>query len=184
MTIRLAAPLQIDSVVDGYGIRTVLWTQGCSHNCPFCQNPGTHDFDGGYVEEVSEVLKEIKGLKNQDGITLSGGDPVFQIDAITKIAKYTKSLGMNVWCYTGFLYEDILKMAKGKPVYLEFLENVDVLVDGKFEIENKSYDVLFRGSTNQRLIDVPLSLKRGHVVNLREDDGIMSNFKKEVKMYI
>ena len=91
MTIRLAAPLQRDSVVDGYGVRTVIWTQGCSHNCPFCQNPQTHDFAGGEEVELKEIFEELKTLKDQDGITLSGGDPLFQIEPITEIAKYAKN---------------------------------------------------------------------------------------------
>ena len=93
MTIRLAAPLQSDSVVDGFGVRTVIWTQGCSHNCPFCQNPQTHDFEGGAVFEIEDILEEINNLSNQDGITLSGGDPLFQIDAVTEISKHAKKIG-------------------------------------------------------------------------------------------
>ena len=184
MKICLAAPLQPDSVVDGYGIRTVLWTQGCSHNCPFCQNPGTHDFDGGFVSDTEELKHEISELKNQDGITLSGGDPLFQIEAITDIVKYAKSIGLNIWCYTGFTYEEIIKMSKSNPIYLEFLNNIDVLVDGKFEIENKSFDVLFRGSTNQRLVDVKSSLNSKKVVLMPEDDGIMEKFTSKEKVYI
>ena len=184
MNIRLAAPLQPDSVVDGYGIRTVVWTQGCSHNCPFCQNPGTHDFDGGYEISVEKICEELADLKNQDGITLSGGDPLFQLDAVLEIARYAKSIGLNVWCYTGFTYEQIVTMGKNKPNYIEFLNTIDVLVDGKFEIENKSYDVLFRGSKNQRLIDTKSSLLLGEVVLLPESDGILEKFEFKQKVYI
>lgn len=184
MTIRLAAPLQSDSVVDGFGIRTVIWTQGCSHNCPFCQNPQTHDFNGGAEFELDDIFSELDELKNQDGITLSGGDPLFQIEAVTEIAKYAQRIGLNVWCYTGFTYEEILKLNKTNPKYLEFLNNIDVLVDGKFEIEKKSLDCLFRGSTNQRLIDMKETLKQNKVVLLKEKDGIMDKFKLKEKMYI
>lgn len=184
MTIRLAAPLQSDSVVDGFGIRTVIWTQGCSHNCPFCQNPQTHDFNGGAEFELEDIFSELDNLKNQDGITLSGGDPLFQIEASTEIAKYAKGIGLNVWCYTGFTYEEILKLSKTNPKYLEFLNNVDVLVDGKFEIDKKSFDCLFRGSTNQRLIDMKETLKQKKIVLLKETDGIMENFSKKEKLYI
>lgn len=184
MTIRLAAPLQSDSVVDGFGIRTVIWTQGCSHNCPFCQNPQTHDFNGGAEFELEDIFRELDELKNQDGITLSGGDPLFQIDAVTEISKYAKSIGLNVWCYTGFTYEKIMEMSKTNPKYLEFLKYIDVLVDGKFEIEKKSLDCLFRGSTNQRLIDMKETLKQNKVILLKENDGIMDKFKQKEKMYI
>lgn len=184
MTIRLAAPLQSDSVVDGFGIRTVIWTQGCSHNCPFCQNPQTHDFNGGVNFDLDDIFSELDGLSNQDGITLSGGDPLFQIDAVTEISKHAKKIGLNVWCYTGFTYEGILEMSKKNPKYLEFLNTIDVLVDGKFEIENKSLDCLFRGSTNQRLIDMKETLKKDKVILLKENDGIMDSFKHKEKIYI
>ena len=104
MKIRLAAPLQNDSVVDGFGVRTVIWTQGCAHNCPFCHNPGTHDFNGGKEFTLDEIYEELDNLPKQDGITLSGGDPLYQIDAVTEIAKYAKKKGLNIWCYTGFTF--------------------------------------------------------------------------------
>lgn len=184
MNIRLAAPLQCDSVVDGYGVRTVIWTQGCSHNCPFCQNPQTHAFDGGIVYTLDEIKKELDNLPKQDGITLSGGDPLYQIEAVTEIAKYAKKIGLNIWCYTGFTYEEIIKMSEKNPKYLEFLNNIDVLVDGRFEIAKKSMNVLFRGSTNQRLIDVKKTLKYKKVILLPETDGIMEKYQKEEKIYI
>lgn len=184
MKIRLAAPPQPDSVVDGYGIRTVIWTQGCSHNCPFCQNPQTHDFNGGEEYDVKEICNFLDILTDQDGITLSGGDPMFQAEASKMIAEYSQKIGLNVWCYTGFTYEELLELAKKKPAILELLENIDVLVDGKFEIEHKSLNVLFRGSTNQRLIDVKASLKNNRVVLYEEDDGILNSWQKKSKLYI
>lgn len=184
MTIRLAAPLQSDSVVDGFGVRTVIWTQGCYHNCPFCQNPSTHDFNGGMEFDIEDILEEIKLLDNQDGITLSGGDPLFQIDAITEIAKYSKSIGLNVWCYTGFTYEKILEMGINNPKYLELFNYLDVLVDGKFENDKKSYSLLFRGSSNQRVINIPETLKNGEIILIPETDGIMESFQSKEKMYI
>ena len=142
MKIRLAAPLQKDSVVDGFGVRTVIWTQGCSHNCPFCHNPGTHDFDGGEIFDLKSIKDELDNLKGQDGITLSGGDPMFQIEPTLEIAKYAKKIGLNVWCYTGFTYEEVLNMGRKNPKYLELLNYLDVLVDGKFVNELKSLDLL------------------------------------------
>lgn len=184
MKIRLAAPLQSDSVVDGFGVRTVIWTQGCSHNCPFCQNPSTHAFDGGAEFFIEEILEEMNNLVGQDGITLSGGDPLFQIEAVTEIAKHAKKIGLNVWCYTGFTYEKILEMSKKNPKYLEFLNYVDVLVDGKFENDLKDLTLLFRGSSNQRLIDVPKTLKYEKIILLPESDGIKEKFQKKEKLYI
>lgn len=160
MRIRLAAYLQPDSIVDGEGVRTVLWTQGCPHACPGCHNPGTHDFDGGALVDVDEVIAELQKVKNQDGITLSGGDPVCQSDACYEISKAAHEMGLNVWCYTGFTYEQMLLNPKAKRL----LEQIDVLVDGKFMLEEKSYDIYFRGSRNQRIIDVKKSLEEDKVI--------------------
>ena len=160
MKIRLAAYLQPDSIVDGEGIRTVLWTQGCPHHCPGCHNPDTHNFDAGALIEVEDVISELKKIKNQNGITLSGGDPVCQADACYEISKAAHEMGLNVWCYTGFTYEQMLLNSKARRL----LEQIDVLVDGKFLQEEKSYDIYFRGSRNQRIIDVPKSLEAEQVV--------------------
>ncbi len=160
MKIRLASSIQSDSIVDGEGVRTVIWTQGCSHNCKGCHNPSTHDFNGGFLTTTEEINKELKTLEGQDGITFSGGDPLFQVEACTEIAKYAKSMGLDVWCYTGFTYEQLITKEKNR----EFLKYVDVLVDGKFILEKRSLNIDFRGSRNQRIIDVPASLKENKVV--------------------
>ncbi len=160
MVVRLAADIQPDSILDGSGIRTVIWFQGCLHNCKGCQNPETHDMNGGMVVDVDELKMKLKNLKYQSGITLSGGDPFFQPEAALEIAKFAKSVGLNVWAYTGFTYEALLS-DKNR---LDLLKNVDVLVDGKFMMDKKSLNCKFRGSTNQRLIDVKKSLEAGGVV--------------------
>ena len=157
-TIRLAAEIQTDSILDGEGIRTIIWTQGCSHNCLGCHNPQTHSFESGFLKDIEELKKELKKLEYQDGITLSGGDPLFQIDACLEIAKYAQEIGLNVWCYTGFVFENLLEMTKKNKKLLQLLENIDVLVDGPFLLEQRSYDTVFRGSKNQRILDVKKSL--------------------------
>ena len=159
MKIRLAADLQPDSIVDGEGIRTVVWTQGCSHACPGCHNPGTHDFKSGADVDLEEIKEKLSKLKGQDGITLSGGDPLYQVEASTEIAKYAHSLGMDVWCYTGFTYEEIVSNEKLSKI----LDEIDILVDGKFKIEEFSLDLKFKGSKNQRIIDVKKSLEENKV---------------------
>ncbi len=164
MEIRLASDLQPDSIVDGPGIRTVIWTQGCSHNCKGCQNPTTHDFQGGFSVNVEEINKELDNLLGQQGITLSGGDPMFQAGACAKIAKHAKEIGLNVWCYTGFTYEQVLKSKE----MMKLLKQTDVLVDGKFDINEFSLNLDFRGSRNQRIIDVQKSLKENKVI-LKEE---------------
>ncbi|MBO5138393.1 MAG: anaerobic ribonucleoside-triphosphate reductase activating protein [Bacilli bacterium] len=181
MKIRLAADIQPDSIVDGLGIRTVIWTQGCSHNCKGCHNPSTHDFNDGFIIDVEELKDEISQLESQDGITFSGGDPMFQAEACCEVAKFIKDLGMNVWCYTGFTFEELLDMSINNKFIMNFLNNIDILVDGKFEMSKRSYDLKFRGSSNQRIIDVKKSLLFGQVeiLSLDDDYDISSKFNFE-----
>lgn len=170
MRIRLAGPIESDSIVDGEGIRTVIWTQGCMHNCYGCHNPETHSFDGGVETDTEEVKKILDQLTGQDGITLSGGDPMCQVEACLEIAQYAKRKGLNVWCYTGYTFEQLLVMSKTKSSILELLKQIDMLVDGKFILSKKSLEVPFRGSTNQRIIDVQKSLEQNKaVVNKKYD---------------
>lgn len=166
MEVRLASGLQKDSIVDGSGIRTVIWFQGCLHHCYMCHNPETWDLNGGIVFDLDDIKEEIKNLKYQSGITLSGGDPFFQAESATEIAKYAHECNLNVWCYTGFTYEELIEADDDKK---NLLKNVDVLVDGRFENEKKSLACKFRGSTNQRIIDVPNSIEQGDIVLLYED---------------
>ena len=167
MKIRLASPvLMSDSIVDGEGIRAVLWTQGCLHKCPGCQNPQTHSFDDGFLIDIEEIKEQIDALEGQDGITFSGGDPFYQVEECIEIAKYIKSKKMNIWCYTGFTYETLIKLAKDNPKIIEFLKLIDVLVDGPFKEEEKDITLAFRGSRNQRLIDMKKSLKEQEVIEL------------------
>ena len=163
--VRLSVPkIQSDSIVDGEGIRSVIWFQGCSHNCPGCHNPETHDFKAGYEFDVEEVKEWIRELEFQQGVTFSGGDPMMQVDALIELAKEVHACNMNVWVYTGFTYEEIMKMSESNPKYMEVLKEIDILVDGKFVLAKKSFDVAFRGSSNQRIIDVKKSLEKNEVV--------------------
>ena len=181
MQIRLAASLQPDSIVDGEGIRTVIWTQGCNHHCKGCHNPETWSFDSGYLVNVDSVIKEIDSLTGQDGITLSGGDPFYQVEACTLIAKHCKNKKLNVWCYTGFVYEDLIKDTK----MLELLKYIDVLVDGPFVLNKRSLDLYFKGSSNQRIIDVPNSLKENKIVLVSKYNSLKEyNMKKKTNVYI
>lgn len=182
MKIRLAADLQIDSIVDGEGIRTVIWTQGCSHNCPFCHNPSTHSFTDGELIDVEDVVERLKDLTGQDGVTFSGGDPMFQPEPCAYLAKVVHELGMNVWAFTGFTFEDLLK-SKNKNT-MKFLKEIDVLIDGKFDINKKSMDLLFRGSSNQRLIDVQKSLKANSIILYDLDKKNKKDNKKKEVIYI
>lgn len=177
MKIRLAAPIETDSIVDGEGIRTVIWTQGCKHNCKGCHNPETHSFETGFLVDVEDLEKQILTIKNQDGITLSGGDPMFQPEASAEIAKFCKENKLNVWCYTGFTFEELLKLLQKNMAIKALLENIDVLVDGKFVLEEKSLNLHFKGSKNQRILDVKESLKQNKAVEIDKYKG-MRTFEK------
>jgi len=181
--IRLAADLQSDSIVDGPGLRTVIWTQGCSHHCKNCQNPQTWDFEGGGLVPIPMVLEAIDELEYQTGITFSGGDPMFQPEACNEIAVYCKKKGYNIWAYTGFTFEQLLKLSQKNKIYYEFLTNIDVLVDGKFYEAKKNPNLLFRGSSNQRLIDVQKTLKSDRIVLYEEHPKEQVFFKRE-KIFI
>ena len=123
MKIRLATPLiQKDSIVDGEGIRSVIWTQGCIHNCPSCHNPETHSFKAGYLIELEELKEQINKLEGQDGITFSGGDPMEQPEQCAELAKYCREKNLNVWCYTGYTFEELIEKSKVFPHIKTFLE--------------------------------------------------------------
>ena len=184
MQVRLAGNIQPDSIVDGEGIRVVVWMQGCSHNCRGCHNPNTHSFDGGFLSDTEEVKKEISKSKSITGVTLSGGDPMFQIEASLDIAKFAHKIGLNVWCYTGYTFEQLLAIARVNPKMLDLLKELDVVVDGKFILEEKSADVKFRGSKNQRIIDVPKSLKENKAICVEKYDNKESVYAKEEPLYI
>ena len=183
-TIRLAADLTIDSIVDGPGLRAVLWTQGCGHHCPGCQNEQTWDFNGGAEVPIDMVIDAIDELESQDGITFSGGDPMFQPEACNKIAKHCKEKGLNIWVYTGFTYEELMQLAKKKPIYLEFLNKIDVLVDGRFIMKERDLSLLFRGSRNQRLIDVPKTLASKKIVLFDEAKYLGEEEVPKKTMYV
>lgn len=182
--IRLAADLQTDSIVDGPGLRAVIWTQGCGHHCRGCQNPQTWDFEGGGEIPIDLVLAEIDKLKYHQGLTFSGGDPMYQPEACNIIAKYAKEKGLDIWVYTGFTWEQLQKMSEKKKIYKEFLENTDVLVDGKFVQSKKDLNLLFRGSSNQRLIDVQKTLKNKEIVLINESDYLEEKSFQREQLYI
>jgi len=186
VNIRLAAYLQPDSIVDGEGIRTVIWTQGCPHNCYGCHNPETHDYKGGKLVNIEEIFNTIDSLEGQNGLTFSGGDPFVQSKECAVIAKYAKHRGFNIWAYTGYLYEDLIKLSNNNRDIMSFLKEIDVLVDGKFEIDKRSYSCIFRGSSNQRIIDVKKSLKIGKAVliNKYDEDVKSRSYTKQEGVYI
>ena len=145
-----------ESIVDGEGIRYVIFTQGCPHRCVGCHNPQTHSFDGGRLVLIEDILDDISKRKKWiDGITISGGEPFCQADQCSIIAERAQELSLTVWCYTGYLFENLYRQG------VELLKHIDVLVDGPFVQDERSLELDFRGSRNQRVIDIPKSLKEG-----------------------
>ena len=161
------AGIQKESIVDGEGYRYAIFTQGCNHQCKGCQNQDTWDFNGGKLyskSELEEVVKDIESNPMLDGITLSGGDPFYQADACAELIKAIKSKreDITVWAYTGFTWEELIK----SPEMLNLAKLCDVIVDGRY-IENKrKLELEFRGSSNQRLIDVKKTIAAGKVVQI------------------
>ena len=166
MKIRLFGTVD-DSIVDGPGLRYTIFTQGCFHNCSGCHNPKSHDINGGYLKDIQDILSEITANPLLDGITLSGGEPMLQVKPLIEICTEVKAMGLNIVVYSGFTYEEILKDAKKK----ELLQLCDMLIDGKFEQDKKSLALLYRGSANQRLINVQESLKQGKVIEYQIIDN-------------
>ena len=149
-----------ESIVDGEGLRASIYMQGCPHRCEACHNPQTHEFNEGEIVSVYNLVEKIEQNPLLSGITLSGGEPFCQAQKLVPFAKYVKQKGLNIWCYSGYTLEE-LKTLSCVDIYVgELLELVDVLVDGHFEIELKDETLPFRGSSNQRIIDMSATRKK------------------------
>ncbi len=151
MNIRLSGIIR-ESIVDGPGIRFVVFTQGCPHKCKGCHNPQTHDFGGGYISDTDKILEEFKKDPLLQGITFSGGEPFMQPRPLLELARAVHAMGMNVVSYTGFLYERLKELGEKDPYILALLKEIDILVDGPFILEQKTLMIPFRGSKNQRML--------------------------------
>ena len=147
--------------VDGPKLRTSIYLAGCAHACPGCHNPQSWDPDGGEEMDEDELMRII--AYNEAPVTLSGGDPLFQAEAVASLtARIKRELGYNIWCYTGYTWENIVQ----QPRLMEVMKNIDVLVDGPFVMAERDLDIVFRGSRNQRLINVPATIKQGKVIEV------------------
>lgn len=152
-----------ESISNGPGIRMVVFTQGCSHKCPGCHNPQTHDPEGGYDIAIEEIIRLAKENPLLDGITLSGGDPFDQAEASAALASALHHLGYHITTYTGYTYEYIL-MQENQSGFKTLLEHTDLLIDGPYEMAQKSGLLKFRGSHNQRVINVRRSFESEKIV--------------------
>lgn len=149
-----------DTMVDGPGFRTSIYCAGCRHQCPGCHNPQSWDFEGGRAVTTEEVMRVIEADPYAN-VTFTGGDPMYQPEGFAELARAIhERTDKSIWCYTGFTFEELVT----NPRQRQLLEQVDVLVDGPFIKALRTEDLCFRGSANQRLVDVAASLKAGHVV--------------------
>ena len=164
MQIRIAG-LVPESFVDGDGIRFAIFMQGCLRNCAGCHNPETHALDGGRLIDTAKIISAIKKNPLLDGITLTGGEPLLQIDAANELARAAKSLGLSVWLYTGYTFEEVPSNAA------TLLESIDVLIDGAFIESQRDLDLQFRGSSNQRIIDIKKTRAQNKIVLWSEIGG-------------
>lgn len=150
-----------DSIVDGPGIRTTIFCQGCPHHCPGCHNPETWAFGCGTSIPVEAVMDIVRSNPLCRGVTFSGGEPFAQAGAFAKLARLLKEKGYEVASYSGYTFEQLLK---GTPTQKDLLSTIDILIDGPFILAEKSLEIAFRGSRNQRILDVPKSLAAGEAV--------------------
>lgn len=164
-SIRLSG-IAYESLVNGPGMRRVFFAQGCKHNCPGCFNPDTHDFTGGEERNMDELIKDVLDNPILKGVTFSGGDPFEQADKFAYMAREFRNNGLNIWSYTGYKFENIIKQLENNKGWQDLLNNIDVLVDGRFDKDKMQDGLKFRGSLNQRIIDVKESLKTGKIVTL------------------
>lgn len=168
-TIRLSG-IAYESLVNGPGVRRVFFSQGCNHNCKGCFNPETHSFELGEEKDMDELIEGVINNPFIKGVTFSGGDPLEQADKFAYIAKELnnkiKDRDFNIWCYTGYKFEYIIENLDKRIGWKELINNIDVLVDGKFEEDKKEEGLKFRGSSNQRIIDIKESLKSEKIITL------------------
>ena len=160
--IRLAGIAQ-NSLVNGTGLRKVFFSQGCTHKCKECFSPFTWDFKGGKLIDIDELVKQVKDEYYLDGVTFSGGDPFQQADKFAILAKELKKMNINIWCYTGYTWEELMELSKTDNNVKELVNNCDVIVDGPYIPKKHNPNLKFKGSSNQRIIDVKLSLQQGKI---------------------
>ena len=162
-TLRIAGIMR-ESIVDGPGIRFAVFCQGCPHNCPDCHNPETHDFNGGTEVSIEKILKAIDENPMLKGVTFSGGEPTCQAEGFLTLAKAVKARGLDITVFSGYTYEQLMQRAEEEPALARLLELTDLLIDGPFVKAKKDLTLQFRGSSNQRLIDMNATRKEGQIV--------------------
>ena len=162
---RIAGFIQ-DSIVDGPGLRFVVFAQGCNLGCEGCHNPDAQDFSGGMEMTVDEIINEMSRNPLTDGLTLSGGEPFMQAADCAQLAAAARISGLNVWAYSGNTIEKLMVRAENDSAVKKLLGLLDVLIDGPFVMAERSLSTKWRGSRNQRVLDIPKSLAAGKAVSL------------------
>ena len=157
MQIRIAGTVE-DSIVDGPGLRFVVFTQGCPHHCEGCHNPETHDFSGGKLTDTDKLYEQCVENPLTSGVTFSGGEPFCQAEALYELGSRLKQRGLHLMAYSGWTFEELQKKSEHEEYVGKMLSILDVLVDGRFELPKRSLMLKYRGSENQRIIDVQKSL--------------------------
>lgn len=153
-----------DSIVDGPGVRYVIFTQGCAHKCPGCHNPQTHDYKGGTLVSFAEILADVESYKYIKGITFSGGEPLDQPEALKDFIQGFKDKGYHILVFSGYTFEQI--MANSEKA--QAIKRADILIDGKFDLNLRALSLKFRGSSNQRIIDLQKSFLSGETVIIED----------------
>lgn len=153
-----------ESITDGPGIRFAIFVQGCPHHCEGCHNPQTHDFSGGDLMSAEEIFEKIKKNPLLRGITLSGGEPACQAKALVPLVKLCREHGLEAAMYSGYTFEELYEKSKTDEDLLELMKLCDTLIDGRFVLSEKSLSIRFRGSKNQRIIDLKQSLEAGNAI--------------------
>ncbi|MBR0596525.1 anaerobic ribonucleoside-triphosphate reductase activating protein [Sinanaerobacter chloroacetimidivorans] len=143
-----------ESIVDGPGLRFVIFAQGCPHRCKGCHNESTHDFEGGYLCTLEKIISEIDKNPLLTGVTFSGGEPFCQPREFSLLGSEIKARGLDLIAYSGYTLEQLLEMKKENSFIDQLLHKIDSLVDGPFLLEERDLTLAFRGSKNQRMIDM------------------------------
>ena len=164
-TLRIAGIIR-ESIVDGPGIRFAVFGQGCPHNCQGCHNPDSHDFEGGYDCAINKILEEIDKNPLLKGVTFSGGEPFCQAEEFAELGEKIRERGLSVVTFTGYTYEELLDLSNESINRL--LEVTDLLIDGRYEADKRDLTLKFRGSSNQRIIDMKKTRETGSMVLAEE----------------
>lgn len=165
MNIRLAGII-FESLTNGKGLRKIFFSKGCKHNCKNCHNESMNSFDGGELLDIDFLVNSVLDTPYLKGVTFSGGDPFYQAKAFAEFSTKLKKHNINIWCYTGFTYEELIKLSEKDDGIYNLLHHIDVLVDGPYIEKLNDGSTRYRGSKNQRIIDVVNSLKENRIIDI------------------